>query len=128
MPHELAARRHAAGEPNDEAAEGIGRVAFLSAEHAAVARFDQHLAIFRRRPARSDQQTEAEAAEQRHHDMAMLDMADLMREHACDLVGVEHPGTKGKQFFEKAEPIIINQSERIIHQEVRSYLARNFAG
>jgi hypothetical protein len=39
---------------------------------------------------------------------------------------VFHPGTRGKKFFEKAEPIIIRQSERIIKQEVRSHLARTF--
>lgn len=41
---------------------------------------------------------------------------------------VQHPGTKGKKFFERAEPIIVRQSERIIKQEIRSHLARTFAG
>ena len=39
---------------------------------------------------------------------------------------VMHPGTKGKKFFERAEPIVLAQSERIIKQEVRSHLARTF--
>ena len=39
---------------------------------------------------------------------------------------VQHPGTRGKKFFERAEPIVLNQSERIIKQEVRSHLARTF--
>jgi hypothetical protein len=39
---------------------------------------------------------------------------------------VFHPGTRGKKFFERAEPIIVRQSERIIKQEVRSHLARAF--
>lgn len=40
----------------------------------------------------------------------------------------QHPGTKGKKFAEKAEPIVLAQSKRIITQEVRSHLARTFAG
>lgn len=40
----------------------------------------------------------------------------------------DHPGTKGKKFAEKAEPIVIAQSKRIITQEVRSHLARTFTG
>ena len=40
----------------------------------------------------------------------------------------DHPGTKGKKFFEKAEPIVVAQSKRIIEQEVRGHLARTFAG
>ena len=39
---------------------------------------------------------------------------------------VQHPGTRGKKFFERAEPIIVRQSEQIIKQEVRSHLARTF--
>ena len=39
---------------------------------------------------------------------------------------VQHPGTRGKKFFERAEPIVLAQSERIIKQEVRSHLARTF--
>ena len=39
---------------------------------------------------------------------------------------VHHPGTRGKKFFERAEPIVLAQSERIIKQEVRSHLARTF--
>lgn len=41
---------------------------------------------------------------------------------------VQHPGTTGKKFFERAEPVIIAQSRRIITQEVRGELARVFAG
>ncbi len=41
---------------------------------------------------------------------------------------VEHPGTRGKKFFDRAEPVVVAQSGRIVRQEVRSYLARNFAG
>lgn len=40
----------------------------------------------------------------------------------------DHPGTKGKKFFEKAEPIVVAQSKRIITQEVRSHLAGTFTG
>lgn len=40
----------------------------------------------------------------------------------------EHPGTKGKKFAEKAEPIVIEQSKRIIYQEVNRHLARTFTG
>lgn len=40
----------------------------------------------------------------------------------------QHPGTKGKKFAEKAEPIVLAQSKRIITQEVRAHLARTFAG
>ena len=40
----------------------------------------------------------------------------------------DHPGTKGKKFFEKAEPIVVAQSKRIIEQEIRGHLARTFAG
>ena len=41
---------------------------------------------------------------------------------------VQHPGTRGKKFFEHAEPIIVRQSERIITQTVRGHLARVFTG
>ena len=41
---------------------------------------------------------------------------------------VQHPGTKGKKFFEHAEPIVVRQSERIITQTVRGHLARVFSG
>lgn len=41
---------------------------------------------------------------------------------------VFHPGTKGKKFFEKAEPIIVRQSEQIITKTVRGHLARVFSG
>lgn len=41
---------------------------------------------------------------------------------------VQHPGTKGKKFFEAALPIVVAQSERIIQQEIRSHLARTFTG
>jgi hypothetical protein len=41
---------------------------------------------------------------------------------------VHHPGTRGKKFFEKAEPVIVRQSERIITQTVRGHLARVFSG
>jgi hypothetical protein len=40
----------------------------------------------------------------------------------------EHPGTRGKNFHAKSEPIVLAQSKRIITQEVRSHLARTFAG
>ena len=40
----------------------------------------------------------------------------------------DHPGTKGKKFAEKAEPIVVAQSKRIITQELRSHLARTFTG
>lgn len=40
----------------------------------------------------------------------------------------EHPGTRGKKFAEKAEPVVLAQSKRIITQEVRGHLARTFAG
>lgn len=40
----------------------------------------------------------------------------------------KHPGTKGKKFAEKAEPIVLAQSKRIIEAEVRGHLARTFAG
>lgn len=41
---------------------------------------------------------------------------------------VQHPGTRGKKFAEKAEPIVLSQSERIIKAEIRGHLARTFAG
>jgi len=41
---------------------------------------------------------------------------------------VQHPGTRGKKFFERAEPIVVRNSARLIRQEVRSHLARTFAG
>lgn len=41
---------------------------------------------------------------------------------------VHHPGTKGKKFFEHAEPVIVKQSERIIESAVHSHLARVFTG
>jgi hypothetical protein len=41
---------------------------------------------------------------------------------------VQHPGTPGKKFAEKAEPVVLAQSKRIITSEVRSHLARTFAG
>lgn len=40
----------------------------------------------------------------------------------------QHPGTRGKKFAERAEPVVLEQSERIIKAEVRSHLARTFAG
>lgn len=40
----------------------------------------------------------------------------------------QHPGTSGKKFHEKSEPIVIAQSKRIITAEVRGHLARTFAG
>lgn len=40
----------------------------------------------------------------------------------------QHPGTRGKKFAEKAEPIVLAQSKRIITQEVRGHLARTFTG
>lgn len=43
-------------------------------------------------------------------------------------IPVFHPGTKGKRFFDKAEPVVVRQSSKLIHQEVRSHLARTFAG
>jgi hypothetical protein len=39
---------------------------------------------------------------------------------------VQHPGTKGKGFHERAEPVVIAQSERIIKAAVRSHIARQF--
>ncbi len=39
---------------------------------------------------------------------------------------VWHPGTSGKKFFERAEPIVVAQSERIIKQGVRSSLYEIF--
>lgn len=41
---------------------------------------------------------------------------------------VQHPGTAGKKFAERAEPIVLEQSERIIKAEVRGHLARTFSG
>lgn len=40
----------------------------------------------------------------------------------------EHPGTRGKKFHERSEPIVLAQSKRIITAEVRGHLARTFAG
>lgn len=39
---------------------------------------------------------------------------------------VQHPGTKGKKFFDRAEPVVVEQSGRIIRQEVRSHIGRQF--
>lgn len=41
---------------------------------------------------------------------------------------VQHPGTRGKKFHEKAEPVVLAQSKRIITAEVRGHLARTFVG
>lgn len=41
---------------------------------------------------------------------------------------VRHPGTPGKKFHDRAEPIVLAQSKRIIAAEVRGHLARTFAG
>ena len=40
----------------------------------------------------------------------------------------DHPGTKGKKFHEKTEPIVLAQSKKIIDREVTAHLARTFAG
>lgn len=40
----------------------------------------------------------------------------------------QHPGTKGKKFHEKSEPVVLAQSKRIIDAEVRGHLARTFTG
>lgn len=39
---------------------------------------------------------------------------------------VWHPGTAGKDFFGRAEPVILQQSKRIIERSVTSHLARVF--
>lgn len=41
---------------------------------------------------------------------------------------VQHPGTRGKKFFERAEPVITKQSAAIIEKTVRGHLARVFTG
>lgn len=43
-------------------------------------------------------------------------------------IPVFHPGTKGKKFFEKAEPIVGVQSKRIIEREINAHLASVFTG
>jgi hypothetical protein len=40
----------------------------------------------------------------------------------------QHPGTRGKKFAEKSEPIVLEQSKRIIYREVNAHLARTFSG